>query len=47
LLLPPGAAGAFTCSQPGVYRYQEPEATHEFIFSNQRFTYRGAREISL
>ena len=47
LLLPPGAAGAFTCPQPGVYRYQEPEATHEFIFSSHRFTYRGAQEISL
>jgi hypothetical protein len=51
VLLVPGAPGTFTQTAPGAYRYDEPQASHEFIFGD-RFVYRatgpaGDTEFSL
>ena len=51
VLLVPPAPGAFTQTAPGAYRYEEPDASHEFIFG-ARFVYRatgpaGVTEFSL
>jgi hypothetical protein len=51
VLLVPGEAGTFTRTAPGAYRYEESQASHEFIFSD-RFVYRatgpaGFTEFSL
>lgn len=40
VLLVPGAAGTFTQTAPGAYRYEEPQGSHEFIFGD-RFVYRA------
>lgn len=45
VLLLESAPGSFTQTGPGTYRYEEPQATHEFIFGD-RFIYRsGATEF--
>ncbi len=51
VLLVPSEPGAFTQSAPGAYRYEEPQASHEFVFG-ARFVYRatspaGVTEFSL
>ncbi len=46
LLAAPGS-GTFTQAGPGAYRYEEPHASHEFVFG-ERFVYRtGGREFAL
>ena len=53
VLLIPSDPGAFTQTAPGAYRYKEPQGSqHEFIFTNDHFTYRattatGATEFTL
>ena len=51
VLLVPSEPGAFTQTAPGAYRYEEPQASHEFVFG-ARFVYRatspaGVTEFSL
>ena len=51
VLLVPGEPGTFTQTAPGAYRYEEPQASHEFVFG-ARFVYRatspaGVTEFSL
>jgi hypothetical protein len=46
LLLPGEQSGTFTQTGAGTYRYEEPQAAHEFIFG-ERFVYRsGVTEFS-
>jgi hypothetical protein len=41
VLLVPSDPGTFTQTGPSTYHYKEPQGSHEFIFTNDHFSYRA------
>jgi hypothetical protein len=41
VMLVAGESGIFTQTGPGSYRFEQPQKSHEFFFSDTRFVYRA------
>ncbi|HLY20542.1 MAG TPA: alginate lyase family protein [Bryobacteraceae bacterium] len=47
VMLVPRNHGVFTQTAPGSYEYKEPQGSHQFIFTGDRFTYRVTTAVGV